>query len=242
VLAAQVQVSAMGEQVIRQEALLGVARAALNQTMGQGLEESFELTTALTAAAPEEPKAYVRPELTRMQLLQEMAQAQAVTARSRLLPQVFLRGVVEADRQNFVTKGGGNWMFAGGLKWTLFDGARSKAAVAEAKAQAEAAGAGERELRSGIELEKKRAQAELSSANGRLGLTEATIAQAEESLRILRNRYTNGLATMTDVLRAQTAVLETRMRRLGALYDQRLAALGLALASGELSAEAKVLE
>ena len=55
--------------------------------------------------------------------------------------------------------------------------------------------------------------------SGRSGA--AAVAQAEESLRITKNRYDSGLTTVTDLLRNETALLEARTRRLAAIHDQR---------------------
>jgi len=64
---------------------------------------------------------------------------------------------------------------------------------------------------------------------------------AEESLRITKNRFDAGLANVTDLLRTETALLEARNRRLAAVYDQRIAAVSLVLATGKLSPTSEVL-
>ncbi len=133
-------------------------------------------------------------------------------------------------------------MFAAGLKWTLFDGNRTRNAVAEAQSMSNAAAAGQRQVQSAVQLEVRRAQAEFDSATERIQVTDATIAQADESLRILRNRYSNGLATVTDLLRAQTALLDAKMRRLGSIYEQRLAAVAVEQAEGILNGDSNVLQ
>lgn len=244
VLSIKVHVAAMKEQVIRRQADLRVAEGALNDALGLPLDTPHKLTTPLTPAAADAVRmeAGKRPEVEQARLAQEAAAAQAAAAKSGYWPQFFLRGSFEADRQNFATKGGSNWMFAGGLKWTLFDGNRTKGSVAEARALSMAAAAGQRRMQSAVDLEVRKAKAELESATERIQVTEATIAQADESLRILRNRYSNGLATVTDLLRAQTALLDARMRRLGSIYEQRLAAVAVEQAEGILNGDSNVLE
>ena len=65
---------------------------------------------------------------------------------------------------------------------------------------------------------------------------------AEESLRITRNRYDAGLTTITELLRNETAYLETKTRHLEAVYQQRVAATALELASGTLSGDSDALK
>ncbi|QOY89426.1 TolC family protein [Paludibaculum fermentans] len=243
VLSIKVHVASMREQVIRRQADLRIAQASLNDALGLPLDTQHKLTTELTpAGAALKTEAVRRPEIEMARLGQEAATAQAAAAKAGYWPQFFLRGAFEADRQNFATKGGANWMFAAGLKWTLFDGNRTRNAVAEAQSMSHAAAAGQRQVQSAVQLEVRRAQAEFDSATERIQVTDATIAQAEESLRILRNRYSNGLATVTDLLRAQTALLDAKMRRLGSIYEQRLAAVAVEQAEGILNGDSNVLQ
>jgi len=133
----------------------------------------------------------------------DLAGEQAVQARSQRLPQIAFRGIFEADRQQFVNKGGANWMIAASLRWNLFDGNRSKQMQNEALQQAAAARATEKQLQSA---------------------------------------YSNGLANVTDILRADTALLDARTRRLAAIYDQRMAAIALEAAAGTLNGASDVLK
>ncbi len=86
------------------------------------------------------------------------------------------------------------------------------------------------------------AQSEFKAATERIAVGEASVSQAEESLRILRNRYQNGLANITELLRAQSALVEARTRRLAAVYDQRIAAIRIEQAAGLLNGDSNVLK
>lgn len=243
VLSVRVHVAAMKEQVIRRESDWKVARAALNEALGLPLDAGHQLSTPLTPApAVQAGSPDDRPELEQIRMARQAAEAQARSARSGYLPQVAFRGVLEADRQQFVNKGGANWLVMGSLRWNLFDGNRTREAVAEARAMAAAAEAGERQYANALRLELTRAQADFQAANERIAVTAAGVAQAEESLRILRNRYLNGLATITDILRAQTALLDARIRRLAAIHDQRLAAVEVERSAGKLNGDSNVLD
>lgn len=243
VLSIGVHVAAMKEQVIRRGADVKVAQAALNEALGLPLETPHRLTTKLTPAAGAEGEGpAARPELEQLRLARQAAEAQAESAKAGYWPRIGLRGAFEADRQQFVNKGGANWMFAASMQWNLFDGSRTKETVAEARAMAAAAQAGERQYSNALKLEVTKARADFEAATERIKVTEASVAQAEESLRILRNRYSNGLATVTDLLRAQTSVLDAKTRRLAAVYDQRVAALEVERSAGILNGDSNVLQ
>ena len=87
---------------------------------------------------------------------------------------------------------------------------------------------------SAIRLQVRRAYAGLNAAQQRIEVARAAVAEAEESLRITQNRYEAGMNNVTDLLRTETAVLESRTRYLAAIHDQRIAATMLELAAGRL--------
>ena len=249
VLSVKVHVSAMKEQAIRRAADLQVARAALNQALGLPLDQPHQLTTPLTAsAAPAaaepayEAKAREgRPEVRMAALGQNLAQVRGDEARAGLLPQFFVRGTLEADRYNYFNQGGVNWLLVGGMRWNLFDGNRARNARSEARYLAESAAAEQKNAASAVQLQTRQSYSTWRAAQERIGVTESAISMAEEALRIIRNRYSAGMANITEVLRAQTALLEAQTRRLAAVYDQRLAAIELERAAGTLKGDSDVL-
>jgi outer membrane protein TolC len=88
----------------------------------------------------------------------------------------------------------------------------------------------------------RRAYADLRAAEQRIEIAKASVAEAEESLRITQNRYEAGMSNVTDLLRTETAVLEARTRYLAAIHDQRIASAALEMAAGRLSADSEVLQ
>jgi outer membrane protein TolC len=67
------------------------------------------------------------------------------------------------------------------------------------------------------------------------------VTEAEESLRIVQNRYAAGMNNVTDLLRTETALLDAKTRYLLAIHDERIAATMLELAAGRLTLESEVL-
>ena len=249
VLSVKVHVSAMKEQVIRRTADVQTARATLNQALGLSLDEAHQLTTPLSASgAPaavessyENKARSERPEVRMAALGRDLAKVRGEEARAGLLPQFFVRGTFETDRYNFFNRGGVNWMVIGGMRWNLYDGNRARSARDEARYLAESAAAEQKNAASAVQLQTRQSYRSWRSAQERIGVTESAISMAEEALRIIRNRYSAGMANITEVLRAQTALLEAQTRRLAAVYDQRLAAIELERAAGTLKGDSDVL-
>lgn len=249
VLSIRVHLSAVREQQIRREADLEVARAALNDAIGIPLDTPHELVTALVpldvpenSLADQETLALKeRPDARQLKLVTSLAETQAAAARSSLLPQVVLHGAFEADRQRFITRGGDNWLVSAGLRWNLFNGFADQARIEETKFGVQRSAAEEGRAGSAIRLQVRRAFADLKAATQRIEVAKASVAEAEESLRITQNRYQGGISNVTDLLRTETALLEARTRHLAAIYDQRIAAAMLEQASGSLTPASALL-
>ncbi len=249
VLSIRVHLAAMREQQIRREADLEVAQSALNEALGLALDTPHRLTTLLTAATLdassleqyEKDAGTSRPEIREARLATSLADTQSAAARASFLPQVIVHAGFEADRQRFLSRGGGSWIASASLRWNLFNGNGDKARVDEAAFGLQRARALESQATSQVQLQVRRAYAGYRAARQRIEVAQAAVTMAEESLRITRNRYENGLSNVTDLLRTETALLEARNRRLAAVYDQRLAAVDLQLAAGTLTSESEAL-
>lgn len=249
VLSVQVHLAAVREQEIERRWMVDTVWAALNQSLGVPLDTRFDLTTPLAATAVatvpiqdrESAAVTERPEVRQARLGAELAESRLQAARGSYLPQVGVRGLFEADRGRFVTQAGANWFVGVTLKWNLFNGYADRERISEASHQLAAARAQHRDSDSSVRLQVRQSHGALQSAQERIQVAEAAVTQAEESLRITRNRYEAGLATVTDLLRNETALLEASTRRLGAIYDQRVAATMLELAAGTLTGDSDVL-
>ena len=189
-LSIRVHLASVREQQIRREADVEVARAALNDAIGLPLDTPHTLTSQLVPLdAPEEPLAdrenaaiAQRPEARQAKLATSLAETQAASARSSLLPQVTLHGAYEADRQRFITRGGDNWLVSIGLRWNLFNGFSDKARIEESKFALKRSLAEEARTSSAIRLQVHRAYADLHAATQQIEVAKAAVAEAEESL------------------------------------------------------------
>jgi len=249
VLSIRVHLAAVTEQRINRAADLDVARAALNDALGLPLDTAHSLASEISPAslpdvaigALERQADEGRPEVRQSRLAASLAQVQAKAARDAQLPQVSFHAAFETDAQRFATRGGTNWMAAVSVRWNLFNGFGDKARIAEATHFVERSHADELRANSAVRLQVRQAYAGLQAAAQRIDVAKAAVAQAEESLRITQNRYEAGMTNVTDLLRNETALLESRTRYLAAVHDQRVAAVLLEYTAGILSANSEVL-
>ncbi|MBI1354068.1 MAG: hypothetical protein GC160_06960 [Acidobacteria bacterium] len=249
VLAVQAHRAAIEQQRIQAAGDAEVAIAALNDALGLPLETPRTLSTPLAeASAPADDLAGrialargERPDLRQAQLGVDMAAENARQAGAARLPQVFAQGALEADRARFVNQGGGNWLAGVGMRWDLWKGGETQARIDQAAAGQAQAEAARRRAASAAELEVRQAWTAFSTATERLRVAGAAIEQAEESLRIVRNRYQAGLEDVTSLLRSENALTGARFQRLAALYDQRVARAKLDHAAGVLTLSSEAL-
>jgi outer membrane protein TolC len=250
VLSIRVHLATMRELEIRRNAELNVARAALNEALGISLDVQHDLLTELqpvplpsTGIAEFESQAINgRPELRQAHLASDLAREQSALARAALFPQVAVRAAFEADRQEFIRKGGANWFIGATLRWNLFNGNSDRSRMNEASHALAASEAQARRTEAGVRLEVLRAWSMLRAADERVRVASAAVDMAQESLRITKNRYDAGMSTVTELLRNETALTDVRTRRIAAVFEQRLAAAALELASGTLSPDSEVLQ
>jgi len=75
---------------------------------------------------------------------------------------------------------------------------------------------------------------QLEAATARVQVGATARADATERARVVRNRYDNGLASMTDVLAAASATLDAEARHVAAKVDALVANAELQRALGRL--------
>jgi outer membrane protein TolC len=242
VFSVEVQLAQMREHLIARRSERSLAVASLNEAIGAPLDTDYKFTTRLAALPAATPAKADRPETVIAGFERQAAEARLHGAQAALLPQVVFRGAFEADRQRFVTRAGANWTAEVALRWSLFDGGANRSRIRQASASVEAAQAAERTTVSRVALEVFQSGEMVKSAEARFEATGAAVAMSAESLRVTQNRYSAGLATVTDLLRAQTASLEAQLRRLSAAHALRLAQFQRFAAAGQLTANSEVLQ
>lgn len=86
----------------------------------------------------------------------------------------------------------------------------------------------------GIKVQVREAFLKAKSARKRIEVAKTAVDQAEEGLRIVRNRYNNGLLTIVGLLDAELACQQAHTNYFKALHDYKVARVELELAAGTL--------
>lgn len=239
VLNLDVQLAQANEDLIRARNGVRLTLAALNTAIGSSLAAPADMPAAvdLPAARPperEDPAILQnRPELQAARKGATVQDAALQKARRQYLPTLNAFGSL--DWNSAVSSEFEHSYLVGVVaEVDLFDGYRRQSAIAGAKAQSRAAEAEVEKAANNLALDLTAASIQAGEAWDRLEVARKSIANAEEALRITRERYQQGAATLPELLTAQVGLTGTRSRNVAARYDCLTALSNLQRARGEL--------
>jgi outer membrane protein len=125
-----------------------------------------------------------------------------------------------------------SWDASVNVTWTFLDFGRVKAGIAEATAMQRAARERLAEFDTALNVEVRQRKLDLESARASVAPAEASVRAADEARRVVAERYGAGVATATEVLDAQVALLQAGLDRTQSLASVRLAEARLERALG----------
>lgn len=238
-LAVDVHLADIRQRQIAATGDLAVGRLQLAEAVGLPLTTSIVPIRPSPRPAPTDAEALVQqamtmhPQLRQAGLGVERAENGWRTARAALLPTVDVQGGWEFNGATLGTQQS-SWIIGAEMRVNVFRGFADTSRMAEARqsqirATADREGAARR-----IEVEVRAVIARLAAARAQADAGRVALTQARESQRIIRDRYENGLATVTDVLRAAEAVLDAESRATTADMDEILQTVALDRAVGRL--------
>lgn len=239
-LAARVQLSQFRQAEIQMGGELVTALAALNTALGLPIETpqqpsgeivdrrfTVDAVEVLSSQALENRPDYQRAVLSSRETAELLR-----GARGERLPRVdaFMSASVSSEH---LTGGSSDYAAGATVSFNVFDAGR-KARITQAKAAQSIANAEQDQLANQIRFEIVRAYQQYLTARERLEAVAEVSAQASETLRIVQDRYHAGITTITELLRAETALVWARSDVLTARYDQYLSYANVLLATGQL--------
>lgn len=245
-LRTEVHIADLEQHRIEADSHIAIAMASLSAAMGAPGDSRWQLTTALEKGEPlvGSVEDWIgtaesnRPDMRNMVIQEQMAEADVRKARAAHLPQVNLMGTYELNSEDF-RNSGDNYTIGAVMRINIYSGDRLSAKTAESEAMLSQVQAMRSELTSGIDVQTRQAFLEAQSAWNRIRVSEAAVSQAHENLKIVRDRYENGLLTLVSLLDAEVAFQYAQTNRCKALHDYTVARIQLLLAAGTLNTDFK---
>ncbi|MDR3738063.1 MAG: TolC family protein [Terracidiphilus sp.] len=243
-MSAEVNAAARKQELIAAQGELELAWAELRDAMGTPDFAASSLKPIEPHVVPETSieqelatAAKTRPDLAALGQAQS-AQSEAVgAAKSAFGPRVSTYGNWEEDRGSFTGSGGNNWVAGVQISVDILPVGK-RAQLARESAAKQRIDAQLLQSQQQARLQVSRAHIHRKTAALQLDVARAAMDQSTEGLRILKNRYSAGLATITDLLRAEDAERQSQSNYWQAVYGNAMAYAELLYEQGTLSPNA----
>ncbi|HZO02320.1 MAG TPA: efflux transporter outer membrane subunit, partial [Burkholderiales bacterium] len=167
-----------------------------------------------------------RPDLVEAERLLASANARIGVARAEMFPSIVLTGALGSESSSLSNLFSGPsliWSIAAGIAQPIFAGGRLQARTEAAEARERAALAQYQQAIRAAFGEVRAALIAQSRARETYDAESARAAALNETVRLARLRYRNGVASQLDVIDAERGLLEAQRARIAALNAHRTA-------------------
>ncbi|MBN2297574.1 MAG: TolC family protein, partial [Deltaproteobacteria bacterium] len=236
-LEAQVRYAQSEQNLIIAENAIKLSESGVNLLLGRSLGEPVVIDTEIPMAEmvetldlSTETALKIRQEIKTLMIQIDNANKAITISRAGYLPSLAATGTYERTGDHPDVEDD-SWSIGVGMSWNLFKGGSDYYDISKAKSLSSKLGYLLTNLENQISLEVKNAYLSASEARARTAVAEKAIDQAEENLRIQKDRYNLQVATTTEVLDAQ-AMLDQAMKNYisaRASYAKGLASLHAAM-------------
>jgi outer membrane protein TolC len=175
----------------------------------------------------------LRPEIAQLSAQARALREQAAGRRAENAPQVALTGGYLYQQDEYIEPND----IAGvavGVEWNPIDFGRASHQAAALTQKSEALIRMQEEVQSLIALEVRQKWLEFLTALERIEVARQTIVQADENVRVARQRYQQQVGTNTEVLDAESLRVQAYTNFYNSSYEAVLARLRLSRAVGDL--------
>jgi outer membrane protein TolC len=238
-LSAQLALADARQQLLQARNGLELAWAYYNRALGRPLTQPVKLqepqidrvagdVQQLTSQAIRN-----RPEIAELSAQAVKLREQAAALNAKKAPQIKLIGGYLYQQDRYIDPNGVAGV-AVDAEWNLFDSGRVSNQAAALCEKAESLIRTRKDTESLVALEVRQKWLELQTAVQRLEVARQATLQAEENLRVARQRYQEQVGTNTEVLDAETLRVQAYTNLYNSTYEAVLARLRLSRGVGNL--------
>jgi outer membrane protein TolC len=238
-LASQVALADARQRSIQALNNLNIAHAAYNRLLGRPLDQTVFIDDLSAEAVTLDMEALTskalnkRPELSSLSEQSKVLQYQAAGLRSSIGPQLALSGGYSYTQNKYQVYED-VWSATLGLRWDIFDGGISRHNANALLMKSESLNNLRADTASVIALQVRQASLDVEETGKRIEVTCEAVAQSEENLKVVKDRYREGVGTNTEVLDAETLRTKSYSNYYNAVYDAVIAKIRLQYAVGDL--------
>jgi len=241
-LRAKVRLSGLEQKRFKMQGCIKIARARLNAAMGFSPDNDNEIVDSIENIYPvgEELNNFIaraiaqRSELKIMNIGKRIAEKSLDIAKAGHFPKLnaFANYEMDSESSDF---DGSNYTVGASLSFNIFNGNRINSEIRAAESSVAKVKEMERKEKLKVEVEVREAYCRAMSVWQSISVAKNTVKQAKESLRIIKNRYKNGLVTMVSLLDGDLALEEARINYFQSVYDFQDAFTDLKWSDGSIN-------
>lgn len=173
---------------------------------------------------PEEGRALQRPEQAAMEHMVAAQEAALTQVKAARYPNADAFASYQVEQGTAMDEGSGDSWAAGlRLSQTLFDGKGTRAAIAREEARLAELHAQAQKLKLALALETEEARLNLTQETEKLSVSERRLQSAQESTRLTRLRFQEGLCTSSELIDAEKRLAEAEAAHAQAKHGRRIA-------------------
>jgi outer membrane protein TolC len=229
VLQAEVALADAQQRLITAQNDVVNAKSALNKLIGLPIPTSLSLTEEKELAGPPLNMAEAadlavkqRSDLKAAASRIDQGEKTVTQAKSQYFPKFYAQAG-HFWQQNNAWVDDSQWFAIFGFRWSLFTGLDTRAQVRQARERVEQLKVKRQDLSEQVRLDVQTAFLAVQETAERIRVTEKSVAQGEENLRLNQERYREQVGTATEVLDAVTLLTKARVNFFNARYDHQLA-------------------
>lgn len=226
VLAVQVRVTEMENQLQYAKSNIANASEYLAVLMNErvdGLLKPIDDLSVRSEWTIDQQLPENRADLQAMELAAEAYKQNHKADQMSMLPRLNAFGGYELYDDQIFQGGANGYLFGAALTWDLFDGSKRFGKSKKSRAELDKAYLEMDQYKSESQLELNKAVRMFQDAKNNLALTELSLQQSEEALRIRTNRFEEGLERTSDLLMSEAQSLQKQLEYYNTVFQHNYA-------------------
>ena len=160
-----------------------------------------------------------RADIKAMQLVSKASEVKNKADKMAFLPRLNAFGSYELYDNKVFQGSASGYIIGAQLSWDIFKGAKRFGKVQQSNAELEKSKLEYKQYVSESNLELQKVKRQLADAKERLVFTDLAVQQSKEALRIIKNRFREGLEKTTDLLLAEVQFAQKQLAYYQTIFE-----------------------
>lgn len=165
--------------------------------------------------------------LNQLSLQENMAKQQVKIDQSGYMPNIALFGKQTLYSHGIQSNLLPRTMIGVGFTWNLFDGLEREKRIRQSKLTRQTLALGQEKAKNDLTVGVDKLYTQLQKAQDNVSALNTTIELSKELVRMRKKAFTEGMATSTEVVDAETMLSKVKVARLAAYYEYDVALMNL---------------